>query len=102
MNKTPLSIDKIEELRSLLREKRLEHKEAQNKVRFLRNNCDTIVLVTKRLNEEQYTNVLKELKLRVKNLNAEVTVLYSQAYPEQIKANTERVLHRLDNILDNF
>lgn len=99
MNKTPLSID---ELKRLLREKQSEYRKAQNKVRFLRNNCDTIVLVTKRLNEEQYVNVLKELKLRAKILNAEVNVLYSQAYPEQIKANTGRVLHRLDNILDNI
>ena len=95
MNKT-LSID------DLLREKQSEYRKAQNKVRFLRNNCDTIVLVTKRLNEEQYANVLKELRLRVKNLNAEVNVLYFQAYPEQIKANTGRVLRRLDNILDNI
>ena len=92
MNKT-LSID------DLLREKQSEYRKAQNKVRFLRNNCDTIVLVTKRLNEEQFLNVLKELKLRAKILNEEVNVLYSQAYPEQING---RVLRRLDNILDNI
>ena len=92
MNKT-LSID------DLLREKQSEYRKAQNKIRFLRNNCDTIVLVTKRLTEEQYANVLKELKLRAKILNEEVNVLYSQAYPEQING---RVLRRLDNILDNI
>lgn len=97
MNKTPLSID---ELKRLLREKQSEYRKAQNKVRFLRNNCDTIVLVTKRLNEEQYVNVLKELKLKVKSLKAEVNVLYSQAYPEQKIQG--RVLHRLEKILDNI
>lgn len=91
-----------DEIRDLLRIRKLEYREALSKFRFLRNNCDTIVLVSKRLSGEQYMNVLKELKLKVKTLKEEINILYAQAYPDHIPSNKGRVLYRLDKVLNEL
>lgn len=87
------------ELKSLLKRKIIEQNFTRNKIRFLRRNCDTIIFTTNRLTFEQYSNILKELRLKLVELRAEIKALQLQCYPDRY---TTMVLSRLNNILEEL
>ena len=91
-----------EEFKSLLKRKIIEQNFTRNKIRFLRRNCDTITFMTNRLTFEQYSNILKKLRLKLVELSTEVKALRLQCYPEVTNRYTSKVLRRLNNIEDEL
>ena len=94
-----IKVTRTDELKSVLKSKIIEQNFTRNKIRFLRRNCDTIIFTTNRLTFEQYSNVLKELRLRLAELSAEIKALKLQCYPEITNRYTTMVLSRLNNIV---
>lgn len=86
------------ELKNELKRLENKHKELLKYRRFIRRNCDIIVLESRKLGQDEYKEVLIGLTNKIKLSNQAIKELKAKIYP-QSKKSFNRVLPIVEHIM---
>lgn len=89
------------ELKNELKRLENKHKELLKYRRFVRRNCDIIVLESRKLEQSGYNDLLLSLTNKIKLSNQSIKVLKEKICPQR-SSRTNLVLLELDNILKDL